>query len=65
MSEAVYPLSIFIHSNDRRGWSEVVSDYDDLTKRRIPIKYSGEKVDYVAAVSYDNNLLDREDVGSS
>ena len=43
----------------------MVSDYDDLTKRRIPIKYSGEKVDYVAAVSYDNNLLDREDVGSS
>ena len=41
----------------------MVSDYDDLTERRILIKYSGGKVNYVAVVSYVNDLLDREDVG--
>ena len=45
------------------GWSDVVSDYDDSTKRRILIEYSRAKVNYVA-VAYYHDLLNREDAGS-
>ena len=45
------------------GCSDVVSDYNDSTKRRIPIEYLRTNVNYVA-VTYQGDLLDREDVGS-